>query len=50
VLTPIFTLAIMGVNPDSKDPLPTYRLFWAVPREIAIPQLQLTHLMEPDVE
>lgn len=50
VLTPIFTLAIMGVNPDSKDPLPTYRLFWAVPKEIAIPQLQLTHYMNPDVD
>lgn len=48
VLTPFFTLATMGVNPDRKDLLPTYRLFWVVPKEIAIRELQLTHLMSPD--
>lgn len=49
VLTPFFTLAIIGVNPDSRDPLPTYRLFWSVPKEIAIRQLQLTRHLSPDV-
>jgi len=50
VLTPFFTLAIMVVNPVSKDPLPTYRLFWAVPKEIAIQQLQQTRHMSPGVD
>lgn len=51
VLTPFFTLAIiLGVNPDGKDPMPTYRLFWAVPKEIAIQQLKLTHYMSPDAD
>lgn len=49
VLTPFFTLAIIGVNPDSKDPLPTYRLFWSVPKERAIRQLQMTRHLSPNV-
>jgi hypothetical protein len=42
VLTPWLSLIIVTDNPDNKDPLPTYRLFWSVPQEIAVRQLRKT--------
>jgi hypothetical protein len=42
VLTPWLSLITVTDNPDNGDPLPTYRVFWSVPKEIAVRQLRKT--------
>ncbi len=47
LLTPLLSLAVVLDNPNNNDPLRTRRVFWLVPRETALQQMQRTVYQAP---